>query len=106
MYIPPVKSESQVQGCILRRAVAYVSSIWRWQSDKDVDNYFTFREMRTWRIPAHVITGDFCCFSQCALHGVHCLCSHMCVVQMRWAYAMHIRELFVSSTSGIVLNKA
>ena len=38
--------------------------------------------MRTWRILAQVITCDFCCFSQRALHGVHSPCSHRSV--MRW----------------------
>ena len=45
---------------------------------------------------------DFCCFSQGALHSIHNPCSHRCAV--RWAYAMPMCVLFVSSRSGIILN--
>ena len=37
---------------------------------------------------AHVITSDFCYFTQRDLHGVHIPCSHRCVVQKMWAYAI------------------
>ena len=47
-------------------------------------------------------TSDFCCFSQRALHGVHSPCSHRCAV--RWAYAMPMCVLCMSSRSGIVFN--
>ena len=57
--------------------------------------------MRTWRIPAQVITCDFCCFSQYALSDMHSPCSHRSVV--RWGRNMRC-PLFVSSRSGIVFN--
>ena len=50
-----------------------------------------------------VIAGDFCCFSQQALHGVRSPCSHRCVMQ--WdGHVMYAHVLFVSSTLGIVFN--
>ena len=65
-----------------------VWSVRRWLSGKDVCNYSTSRRMRTWRILDQVITCNFCCISQRALHGVHSPCCHRSVVQwrghMRW----------------------
>ena len=68
-------------------------------------NISTSRRMRTWRILAHVITGDFWCFSQRARYGVHSTCSHRCVVRC----CGHMRCpcvycFFLSGRSGIVFN--
>ena len=60
--------------------------------------------VRNWCVRTQDITGDICCFSQRALHDVHSQCSHRCAVQVRWAYAMPVFVLFVSSRSGIVFN--
>ena len=42
-----------------------------------------------------------CCFLQ---HALHSLCSHCCLVQVRWAYAMPVCVMFVSSMLGIIFN--
>ena len=61
-YISPVKPERQAQ--------------WWRQTGKDVGNYSTSRGVRTWRTLAQVITCDFCCFLQRAIHGAHSPCSN------------------------------
>ena len=66
-------------------------------------NYSTTRGVRTWRILAQLITCDICCFSQRAIHGIDSPCSSGCDA-VRWAYAMPVRVLFVSSRSSIVFN--
>ena len=61
-----MKSEDQVQKCILQWLLMFVS----FGTDcQDVGNYSTSREVRTWCILAQVIT-DFCCFQQRDLHGI------------------------------------
>ena len=67
------------------------SSVRQWQFGKDVGTYCTSRGVRTWRILAQVITCDFYCFSQRALHGVHSSCSHRSVV---WSNTHKIRNKF------------
>ena len=59
--------------------------------------------MRTRRIRAQVITCELLCFSQRALNGVHSICNRR-YVAVRWAYALPVGTLFVSSRSGIVFN--
>ena len=78
-------------------------SVRQWQSGKDLGNYYTSRGVRTWRILAQIITCDFCCFSQRALHGVRIPWSHGNVV--RWGGHMRCScVLFVANRSGIVFN--
>ena len=84
-YISPVKPEGQAHGCILRQSMVSIrQSIRQWQSGKDVGNYSTSREVKTWFILAQVITGDFFCFSHesngvnRATHQKQCLDSFIC----------------------------
>ena len=84
-------------------AVANVSFVQRWQSAES--NYFSSHEMRTWHALIQSIAGDYCCFSQRAIHGIHRPCSHRSVVQVMWAYAMSMFTLFVFSTLHIILNQ-
>ena len=69
----------------------------------DIGNYSTSCGVKTWRILAQVITHDFCGFSQHTLHGMQSPCSQECD-EVRWAYAMPVCVLFVSSRWGIVFN--
>ena len=48
-------------------AVAHVLFVRRWQSGKDVSNYYTSHRVRTWCILAQVITDDSYCLLQHAL---------------------------------------
>ena len=78
----------------------------RRQSDKDAGDCSTSRGVRTWRIPARVIIGNFSCFSQRGPTRRTLPMRHGCVVPMRWAnYAMPVCVLFVSSTSVVVFNQ-
>ena len=80
-YIPPVKPESQAQGCILQRSIEFnplgensPARIW--------GNSSTSRGMRICSILAQVITGGFCSFSHRAIYGIHSRCIHKCVVRL------------------------
>ena len=75
-------------------------SIRQWQSGKDVGNYSTSRVVKTWRILSQVITCEFCCFSQRALHGVHNPCSRRSVV--RWGGHMRCPCAFCLCLAGRV----
>ena len=87
-----MKSEGQVQGCILRRSMVI----------NPLDNDSQVRMLAIIPLLVEWELGVFCCFSQRALHGVHSLCSHRSA--MRWAYAMPVCVLFLSSRSDIVFN--
>ena len=56
----------------------------------------------SWFIPSDHC--DFCRFLQRVLHCIISPCSHrcICIVQVKWAYAMFVYELFVSTTSIII----
>ena len=86
--VKPEPPESQAQAVVHSSAIARVSYFRRWQSGKDVGNYSTSRAVITWHILAQVF--PLWLVLQRALRGVRNQCSHICVVQVRWAYAMPI----------------
>ena len=62
-------------------------------------DYSTSREVRTWRILAQAVTGDFA-----ASRSVPYMAYIAHVVTGVWAYAIPVCVLFVSSKSDIVFN--
>ena len=88
---------------IVNVLITHVLFIWRWLSDKDLGNYSTSHGVRTLCILVEVISGDFCCCSQIALHGTHSPWNHRCGV-MRLKYAMPVCVLFVFNILGIIFN--
>ena len=81
-----MKPNGQAQGCILH-------------ADSQVrvyGSYSTSRGVRTCPIERLAFNHCSCRFSQRALLGVHSPCSHVCVLQVRLAYAISVCVLFVS----------
>ena len=75
-YILPVKPGGQAQGGILRRSMMFALG-----NDSPVRMWEIIPLIVERRFLAQVITSDFCCFSQRALHGVHSPYSPRCVVR-------------------------